>query len=269
MTTISSTHYLYTVQPGDTLYTIAAGLGSSVRAIEQANSLYPPFTDPGLIFPGQLLVIPGGRFGFSYEVYYLVSPGDTLFSISQRFSVDVDLLFGINTQIANPNLIYTNQPIRVPAFIYEISSGDSLYRISEQTGLSMESILRANERRASFSPDVLYPGYRLILPLPSSRNILVTRPLPGSMIQSGSRIQGVARAFEANVLYTIIDREGNVVSAEKSITALAAGPEYAEYTTLVQLDSDPVTPTGEIRIFTRSARDGSIQNLVQVRVRFS
>lgn len=269
MAVIESTHYVYTIQPGDTLYSIAARLGSSVPAIEQANSLYPPITDPGLIFPGQLLVVPGGRFGFRYEVYYAASPGDTLFAIAQRFSAGTELLFGMNPQIANPYIIYPNQSIRVPAFIYEITAGDSLSRISSQTGLSAENIIRANQRRAGFSPDLLYPGYRLLLPLPASRNILVLRPLPGEAIQSGSMIQGLARAFEANVLYTILDTQGNLVSGEKYITALAAGPEYAEFSANMQFDREPSTPSGELRVYTRSAQDGSVQDLVQVRVTFS
>lgn len=268
MAVIESTHYVYTVQPGDTLYSIANRFGSSVPAIEQANSLYPPFTDPGLIFPGQLLVIPGGRFGFQYEVYYTVSPGDTLFSIAQRFSVSTDLLFGINSQIANPDFISTNQVIRIPAFIYEVTAGDSLSKISSQMGLSLDKIIKANEQRASFSPDVLYIGYLLLLPLPASQNILVLRPLPGDIIQEGSFIQGMARAFEANVLYSILDTQGNIVSKEKSITARAGGPEYAEFSTNLQFDIKPSTPTGELRVYTRSANDGSIQDLVRVRVRF-
>ncbi|EPD49809.1 hypothetical protein HMPREF1210_03256 [Paenisporosarcina sp. HGH0030] len=268
MTVSENTQYVYTVQPSDTLYSIARRFGSTVAAIEQANSLYPPFTDPGSIFPGQLLIIPGGRFGFQNEVYYVASPSDTLFSIAQRFSVSTDLLFGINSQIADPNFIYSNQVIRVPAFIYEVSSGDSLSRISSQTGVSLEKIIRANERRAGFSPELLYLGYRLLMPLPASRNILVLHPLPGDVLQSGGLIQGMARAFEANVLYSILDTQGNVVSKEKSITARAAGPEYAEFSTNAQFELKPSTPTGELRVYTRSANDGSIQDLVRVKVRF-
>lgn len=269
MAVIESTHYMYTVQPGDTLYSIAARYGSIVPAIEQANSLYPPFTDPGMIFPGQLLVIPGGRFGYRYEVFYTAAPGDNLLTIAQRFSVDIDLLFGINSQIANPNIIYPNQVIRVPAFIYEITAGDSLSRISSQMGLSIQSIIRANQRRAGFSPDLLFPGYRLLLPLPASRNILVLRPLPGELIQPGSLLQGLARAFEANVLYTLTDTQENLVSSEKYITALAAGPEYAEFSTNIPFDREPSTPSGELRVYTRSAMDGSVQDLVRVRVHFA
>ncbi|MGB3259595.1 LysM peptidoglycan-binding domain-containing protein [Paenisporosarcina sp.] len=268
MTVSEITQYVYTVQPGDTLYSIANRFDSTVAAIEQANSLYPPFTDPGLIFPGQLLIIPGGRFGFQYEVYDVVSPSDTLFSIAQRFSVSTDLLFGINSQIANRNFIYANQVIWVPAFVYEVSTGDSLSRISSETGVPLDAIIRANQRRAGFSPEVLYLGYRLLMPLPASRNIVVLRPLPGDILQTGSLIQGMARAFEANVLYTILDTQGNAVSKEKSITARAAGPEYAEFSTNVQFDFKPATPTGELRVYTRSADDGSIQDLVSVKVRF-
>jgi len=45
----------YTVQAGDTLSSIAWRYGTTVWAIMQANNL----THPGLIYPGQVLVIPG------------------------------------------------------------------------------------------------------------------------------------------------------------------------------------------------------------------
>ena len=46
----------YIVQPGDTLFSIAARHGVSVQAIIQANRLTPPFN----VFPGQRLFIPVG-----------------------------------------------------------------------------------------------------------------------------------------------------------------------------------------------------------------
>ncbi|PZE19664.1 LysM peptidoglycan-binding domain-containing protein [Paenibacillus xerothermodurans] len=45
---------LYTVQPGDTLWAIAARFGTTPQAIMQANGL----TDPSRIYPGLRLYIP-------------------------------------------------------------------------------------------------------------------------------------------------------------------------------------------------------------------
>lgn len=57
---------VYVVQPGDTMYSIAARYGTTVWALAQANNL----SNPNWIFAGQKLVIPGG-----YAGYPAPSPG--------------------------------------------------------------------------------------------------------------------------------------------------------------------------------------------------
>jgi len=47
---------MYTVQSGETLYTIALRHGTTVEAIMEANNL----SDRALVFPGQRLLIPFG-----------------------------------------------------------------------------------------------------------------------------------------------------------------------------------------------------------------
>jgi len=56
--------YVYVVQPGDTMYSIAARYGTTVWAITQANNL----SDPNWIYAGQRLVIPGGYYGYPHPV---------------------------------------------------------------------------------------------------------------------------------------------------------------------------------------------------------
>lgn len=58
MPVISTKGLIYTVKPGDTLFSIASRFGSTVAAIENANHLYPPVTDRGFIYPDDVLVIP-------------------------------------------------------------------------------------------------------------------------------------------------------------------------------------------------------------------
>ncbi|MCP3033047.1 LysM peptidoglycan-binding domain-containing protein [Halobacillus sp. A1] len=261
----NSTHYIYTVQPGDTLYSIARRFGSEVSDIEQANALYPPITDPGLIYPGQILLV--SKQGPN-QTYQIVSPGETLNQYARRFSSSVDLLFGINPQLGDPNYIYPNQVLLVPAFVYEIEQGDTLNKIAQRFGISLASLLEANRQRPGIGPDVIYPGSRLILPLPSSYNIVVSRPFPGTQIREGQKLAGFARAFEGSILYQIKDDEGNTVTNEAPIQASAGGPAYGTFSESIVFDEDPASSAGEIWVYTRSANDNSVQDLVQVRVLF-
>lgn len=68
----------YTVRPGDTLWAIAARFGTTVSALAKLNNL----TNPDLIYPGQVLLLPGSA--GSAQRTYAVRPGDTLWDIAAR-----------------------------------------------------------------------------------------------------------------------------------------------------------------------------------------
>lgn len=93
----------YTVQPGDTLFSIAQRFGSTVEAIAAANNI----SDPTQIPVGLELIIP------SSETTYTVQPGDTLFSIAQRFGTTVEAIAERNN-IADPAIISVGQELVIP-----------------------------------------------------------------------------------------------------------------------------------------------------------
>lgn len=261
-------HIIYTVRPGDTLYSIAERFGSSVQLIEQTNALYPPITDPGLIYPGQVLTIPEPGFGQRERISYIIHPGDSLYTIGLRFSATPDLLVGLNPQIMNANMIFADVPLEVPAFIYVVEQGQSLYKIATELGVSMNEIIQANANRPGFSAELLYQGYELIIPLPSSRNILVNVPLPGTRILPGQALEGIGRAFEATIYYQVFDANGTSVVTEKFLTLSEGAPMFGTFADAIQFDNEPTTDTGAIWMYERSAVDGRMVDLVQVKVRF-
>jgi LysM repeat protein len=103
----------YTVQRGDTLYSIARRYGSTVEAIAAANSI----ANPSLIRVGQTLTIPGGT-GVPVPVpsggtTYVVQRGDNLFRIALRYGISYVYLAQYNG-IADPSRIYVGQVIKIP-----------------------------------------------------------------------------------------------------------------------------------------------------------
>ena len=123
----------HTVQAGENLYRIALTYGTTVDAIAQANNI----TNPSLILVGQVLVIPNAAAPAPTatpaptgtvtpatvtpvptpapvsEIVHVVQPGENLFRISLKYNLLASVVAAYNG-IANPNLIYVGQKIRIP-----------------------------------------------------------------------------------------------------------------------------------------------------------
>ena len=99
----------YTVKKGDTLSGIAAQYGTTYQKIAADNGI----ANPNLIYPGQVLKIyTNGSAPKDSKEYYTVVSGDTLSGIAARYGTTWQWLAEVNN-IANPNLIYPGQVLRV------------------------------------------------------------------------------------------------------------------------------------------------------------
>lgn len=105
----------YTIQPGDTLFSLQQrGIISSLQLTLRDN----PGLDPGNLRVGQVICVPGAP-GPAPGVcpqpsrQYVVQPGDTFFSIAQRFGVSVARIQGANPAV-NPNNLQVGQVICIP-----------------------------------------------------------------------------------------------------------------------------------------------------------
>lgn len=97
---------------------------------------------------------------------YTVRRGDTLWAISRRYRTTVSALVSAN-RIANPNLIYPGQVLRIPvqddraSSTYTVRRGDTLWAISRRYGTTVNTLVRLNHID---NPNLIYPGQVLLVP---------------------------------------------------------------------------------------------------------
>jgi murein DD-endopeptidase MepM/ murein hydrolase activator NlpD len=110
---------------------------------------------------------------------YIVQPGDTFYSIANRFNVTFDELLAANPGI-DPNVLSQSQQIVIPGLegitgILDteiIAFGDSLRSLSRRTQVSDEQLVKLNRL---VSPTELYVGISLIVPKQEGQQELNTR----------------------------------------------------------------------------------------------
>ncbi len=104
--------------------------------------------------------------------YYTVKSGDTLYRISLNTGVSIARLATLN-RISDPNRIYVGQRLMIPRrnsatakpsieyYFYTVKSGDTLYRISVNTGVSVLKLASLNKIA---DPNRIYVGQKLKIP---------------------------------------------------------------------------------------------------------
>lgn len=189
----------YTVQKGDSLYSIATKFGTSVDAIKRANNL-----GTNMLAIGQKLLIPK----IDEEIptpstptgsVYTVKKGDTLYSIAGRYGITVDSL-----KIANgltSNNLKIGQKLTVPnnssttpsgSTTYMVKSGDTLYGIATKYGVSVEDIKRVN----GLSNNLLQIGQKLTIP---SSNDVGSSTSVNHTVQKGDNLYNIAQKYNVTV----------------------------------------------------------------------
>lgn len=182
-----------TVQPGDTLSSIARRNKTTVAALLKAN----PGLVPERIRPDQKIKLPGGTPPAQATStagtptaqpnpapvtpgVYEVRSGDTMHSIARRAGTTVDTLCQINN-IANPSAIQIGMKLKLPdgarvaapdpsarpaepekprpptPGTHIVKPGDTLSSISRETGTPIDELRRVN----NLKDDTIHPGQSL------------------------------------------------------------------------------------------------------------
>jgi LysM repeat protein len=188
----------HSVQPGETLSTIATQYGIDADTLARANQL----GDADLVIIGQKLSVPASAAPF---IEYRVRKGDSLGSIATRFGVSPQEISKAN-DLRNDDLVYTGEQLRIPTknsrpVTYTVRKGDSLASIAANQGVSAQSIASANKLR---NADLLQVGQILAIPggksnppepaVTSSTAPIIDSPTITYTVQKGDILADIAAA---------------------------------------------------------------------------
>lgn len=146
----------YIVKSGDTLWSIARVNGLTVDELKKLNNL-----NSNMLSIGQKLNLNSNK-NNSNAIMYTVKPGDTLYSIANKYGVSVGSLKEANS-LSN-NIISVNQTLNIPTNknydIYTVIDGDTLYSIANKFGTTVDKLKNIN----NIVTDVLSIGQKLLIP---------------------------------------------------------------------------------------------------------
>ena len=154
---------VYYVQPGDSLYSIAARYGTTTTTLSQANGL-----SNNQIYPGQALSINPKSTTSNSSFAYTVLSGDSLFLIAQKFGITVDALKSSNN--LSSNYLSAGRQLTIPAVKsnssstsnrYLVQAGDSIFLIAQRYGVSVAALRAANNLSSAAA---IYPNQSLTIP---------------------------------------------------------------------------------------------------------
>jgi hypothetical protein len=121
---------------------------------------------------------------------------------------------------------------------------------------------------ASFSPTPSPSPTPTPVPTPllSARGgILVKEPLANTRVRSPLTITGEASVFEAALVWQVTDTAGRVL-ASGITTATAGAPQKGTFSITATYADPPSDIIGFAEVYTRSPRDGTIDEIVRVPV---
>lgn len=169
----SQSETTYVVQKGDTLWAIASAYNTTPQAIIELNNL-----TSSTLSIGQKLKIPSTITTpepTPEENTYTVKKGDSLWTIANKYGVTVTELRSLNN-LKSDNLsigqvllipIKTTTPSTptTDTVTYTVKSGDNLYSIADQYGVSVTAIKNAN----NLTSNLLSIGQVLKIPISGSQ----------------------------------------------------------------------------------------------------
>jgi murein DD-endopeptidase MepM/ murein hydrolase activator NlpD len=242
----SQTITVHIVQRGETLYEIATMYGLQTTELAAFNGII----DANSLLVGQRLVVPLSADDDVPATSITVRAGDTLSSIAEATGVALEQLASLNAIEAGDQL-YIGQTLVLPVQTapisgqpaislpsegerttevrYSVQPGDTLYKISQQFEVTIESITLAN---AISDPTRIFAGQVLIIPGVTAPAIETSLSSsidhididPALFIEGRTGVLTVQTPSPSTLTGTYLDHEITFLPSSDSLTHVALVP---------------------------------------------
>lgn len=246
-----------TVKSGDTLWGIANAVGTTVADLKSANNL-----SSNLIHPGDVLSY-SQSFTKNDANTYEVKAGDTLWAIGNQYGVSYseimkannlksDIIFPGQTLTLNVDIVeevsapeVAVESVETPVVetveaveetnttgAYVIQSGDTLYKISRETGVDLNTLKSIN----SLKSDLIFPGQVLVL------TGEVEAPVVEEVVEVEEKTEEVTETPEVEEVIEVVTEEAEVVEETPVVEEVSEPTENvaAEQATAEKAEADKV-----------------------------
>lgn len=183
----------YVVQKGDSLYSIANKLGTTVSELKKENNL-----TSNTLQIGEVLRIPTKEIYEGEENVYIVQKGDTLYSVAMANNTTVDELKKANNLTSN--ILSTGQLLKIPSALlpestYIVKKGDSLYSIANKYNTTVDELKRIN----NLTSNILSIGQVLKLPSDKVSDVEKEENTINYTVQKGDSLYSIARKYSTTI----------------------------------------------------------------------
>ena len=207
--------FMYTIQNGDTLYSIAKKYNTTVQEIIDLNYLKNNNLSIGQIIRIPEMYTPEDQMVLPNYINYTVKRGDNLYTIARNNNISVYTLMKDNALTDNNLKIGQTLKIRVPGtsnivedecfgvdyippaspnistINYVVKKGDNLYTIARKFNITVSEIMNLNNLKSTN----LSIGQQLKIPS-SSKNNTVSKTY---IVKNGDNLYSIARQFNTTI----------------------------------------------------------------------
>ncbi|MEO5301353.1 LysM peptidoglycan-binding domain-containing protein [Enterococcus cecorum] len=195
----ANTQASYTVKAGDSLWAIATKHGLSVSQLKSLNQL-----SSDMIYPGQKLTVKGGNTA----------------SVSTS-TVTTTTAKPAPTQVSNQTVTATDKT-------YKVVSGDSVWKIAHQFGISMDTLRSLNHIKNDF----IYPGQ--VLKVQASTTTTTSASQGASSVATTSSDAATYRVKSGDSLWSIAKKHGLSLDQLKALNHLTSDLIFVNQTLKVK-----------------------------------